>query len=68
MGRGYTVIEIEIPEDVLTQLVEARRAIRSTIANVPFRAQQYWFDLGAFEVLNARATFRPYTGQELSNG
>ena len=68
VGRGYTVIEIEIPEDVLTQLVEARRAIRSTIANVPFRAQQYWFDLGAFEVLNARATFRPYTGQELSNG
>jgi hypothetical protein len=68
VGRGYTVIEIDIPEDVLEQLVAARQAIRSAIANVPFGAQQYWFDLGAFEVLNARATLRPYAGQELSHG
>jgi hypothetical protein len=62
VGRGYTVIEIDIPEDVLNQLVEARQAIQSAIANVPFGAQQYWFDLRAFAVLNARATFRPYVG------
>jgi hypothetical protein len=68
VGRGYTVIEIDIPEDVLNQLVAARQAIRSTIVNVPFRAQQYWFDLGAFAVLNVHATFRPYVGQESSNG
>jgi len=67
-GRGYTVIEIDIPEDVLEQLIAARQAIRSAIANVPFRAQQYWFDLGAFEMLNARATLRPYAGQEPSHG
>jgi hypothetical protein len=43
-------------------LIEAQQAIQSAIANVPFGAQQYWFDLRAFEVLNARATFRPYAG------
>jgi len=68
VGRGYAVIEIEIPEDMLNQLVAARQAIRSAIVNVPFGAQQYWFDLSAFEVLNAHATFRPYAGQEPSNG
>jgi len=68
VGRGYTVIEIDIPEDILTQLVAARQAIRSAIVNVPFGAQQYWFDLRAFEVLNAHATFRPYAGQEPSHG
>jgi len=68
VGRGYAVIEIEIPEDMLNQLVAARQAIRSAIVNVPFGAQQYWFDLSVFEVLNAHATFRPYAGQEPSNG
>ena len=68
VGRGYTVIEIDIPEDILTQLVTARQAFRSAILNVPFSAQQYWFDPRAFEVLNAHATFRPYAGQEPSHG
>lgn len=68
VGRGYAVIEIEIPEDMLNQLVAAQQAIRSAIVNVPFGAQQYWFDLSAFAVLNAHATFRPYTGQKPSNG
>ena len=68
VGRGYAVIEIDIPEDVLNQLLEARQAIRSAIVNVPFGAQQDWFDLSAFAVLNAHATFRPYAGQEPSNG
>jgi hypothetical protein len=60
VGRGYTVIEIDIPDDILIQLVADRQAIRSAIVNVPFGAQQYWFDLRAFVVLNAHATFRPY--------
>jgi hypothetical protein len=68
VGRGYTVIEIDIPDDILNQLVAARQAIRSAIVNVPFGAQQYWFDLRAFAVLNAHATFRPYAGQEPSHG
>ena len=68
VGRGYTVIEIDIPDDILIQLVADRQAIRSAIVNVPFGAQQYWFDLRAFAVLNAHATFRPYVGQEPSNG
>jgi hypothetical protein len=68
VGRGYTVIEIDIPEDILNQLVVARQVLRSAIVNVPFGAQQYWFDLRAFEVLNAHATFRPYAGQEPSHG
>ena len=68
VGRGYAVIEIEIPADMLNQLIAARQAIRSAVVNVPFGAQQYWFDLSAFAVLNAHATFRPYAGQEPSNG
>jgi hypothetical protein len=36
VGRGYAVIEIEIPEDILKQLIAARQAIRSAIVNVPF--------------------------------
>jgi len=68
VGRGYTVIEIDIPEDILNQLIIAQQAMRGAIMNVPFGAQQYWFDLRAFEVLNAHATFRPYAGQEPSHG
>jgi hypothetical protein len=68
VGRGYTVIEIDVPEDVLCQLSVAGQAIKMTIANVPFVAQQYWFSIDAFDVLNARVIFRPYTGQEPSHG
>ena len=68
VGRGYAVIEIDIPEDVFNQVLAARQAIRSAIANVLFVAQQYWFDIGSFALLNARTTYRPYVGQEPSNG
>jgi hypothetical protein len=68
VGRGYTVIEVDIPAGILNQLVATRQAIQSTIANVPFVAQQYWFDMGAFAVLNAQATFRPLTEWEPLNG
>jgi hypothetical protein len=68
VGRGYAVIEVEIPEDILNQLVVMGQAIRSDIANVPFAAQQYWFGIGAFALLNAHAIFRPLTGREPPNG
>ncbi|WP_089721964.1 hypothetical protein [Candidatus Entotheonella palauensis] len=66
-GRGYTVIEINIPEPILQQLIASRFALRHTIANVPFRARQYWFDVAAFVTLNTHAAFRPHTRQEPSH-
>ncbi|ETW98949.1 hypothetical protein [Candidatus Entotheonella palauensis] len=66
-GRGYTVIEIDIPENILQQLITSQFALRHTIANVPFGAQQYRFDVAAFVTLNAHAVFRPHTRQELSH-
>lgn len=59
-GRGYTVIEIDIPEEILQQFIASQVALRRPIANVPFRAQQYWFDVAAFDMLNTHATFRPH--------
>lgn len=41
VGRGYTVIEIDIPDDVLNRLLTDRQAILNTIANVSFSAEQY---------------------------
>jgi len=68
VGRGYTVIEIDIPDEALNQLGTAGEAIKSRIANVPFAAEQYCFRIGAFVVLNAQAIFRPLRGEELSHG
>lgn len=68
VGRGYTVIEIDIPDNLLNDLIAAKQAVQSTIANVPFVAQQYLFTVDAFAILNARATLRPHLGQELSDG
>jgi hypothetical protein len=68
VGRWYTVIEIDIPDKLLNDLIAARQAVQSTIANVPFVAQQYSFTVDAFAILNARATLRPHLGQELSDG
>lgn len=68
VGRGYTVIEVDIPEDIFNQLVTTRQAIGSNISNVPFAAQQYWFDISSFELLNAHAILCPLTGREPLNG
>jgi hypothetical protein len=68
VGRGYTVIEIDIPDEALNQLDAAGEAIKSRIVNVPFAAEQYCFRIDAFAVLNAQATFRPLRGEELSHG
>jgi hypothetical protein len=59
-GRGYTVIEMELLKDDLDKLIEQGLAIRSEILNVPFVAEQFWFDTRAFDFLNTHAIFRPY--------
>jgi hypothetical protein len=59
-GRGYTVIEMHLKISDLEELFARGLANRSIIRNVPFVAEQIWFDLAAFEFLNARAEFRPY--------
>jgi hypothetical protein len=63
VGRGYTVVEMELSEDDLNHLIKSGLAIRSDISNVPFVAEQYWFALRAFDFLNAHASFRPYLRQ-----
>jgi hypothetical protein len=68
VGRGYTVIEIDIPDEALKQLDTTGEAIKSCIINVPFAAEQYCFRIDAFAVLNAQAIFRPWRGEELSHG
>ena len=62
MGRGYAVIEIRLKMSDLKTLLVRGLAIQSAIRNVPFIAEQVWFDVAAFELLNSRAEFRPYTG------
>jgi hypothetical protein len=59
-GRGYTVIEIHLKTGDLESLFARGLASRSIIRNVPFVAEQIWFDLAAFEFLNLHAEFRPY--------
>ena len=59
-GRGYTVIEMHLKTNYLEELFARGLASRSIIRNVPFVAEQIWFDLAAFEFLNTHAEFRPY--------
>lgn len=68
VGRGSTVIEMDIPALVLERLVTRGRARRGPLANVLFAAPQYGFAIGAFTCLNACVIFRPYAGQEQSHG
>ena len=61
-GQGYTVIEMRLKASDLEALFARRLAIRSIIRNVPFVAEQIWFDVAAFEFLNSHAEFRPCRG------
>jgi len=61
-GGGQAVIEIRLKISDLETLLVRGLAIQSAIRNVPFIAEQVWFDVAAFELLNSRAEFRPYTG------
>jgi len=59
IGRGYTVIEMEIIRNDLNYLEDLNLAIKSAVKNVPFQAEQYWFDISSFDYLNNHAAFRP---------
>lgn len=63
VGQGYTVIEIELPKAVLNRLIRQKLAVKSEIADAPFRAKQYWFSIRTFDLLNKYADMRPYTEQ-----
>ena len=58
-GRGYSVIEIELPDAAFVALHRNRLVHAEEIVNVPFRAVQYRFDVDAFDMLNELAIFRP---------
>jgi hypothetical protein len=61
-GSGCAVIEIRLKANDLETLFVRGLTIQSAIRNVPFIAEQVWFDVAAFEFLNSRVEFRPYTG------
>jgi len=61
-GQGYTVVEVRLKTSDMEALFVRGLAIQSIIRNVPFTAEQVWFDVAAFEFLNSRAEFRPYRG------
>ncbi len=62
-GQGYTVLEIRLKMRDLTKLFDLGLAKQSVIYNVPFAAEQIWFDVTAFEFLNTNADFSPYRGR-----
>jgi len=61
-GQGHTVIEMHLNVSDLEALFARGLAVRRIIFNVPFTAEQIWFDVTAFEFLNSHAEFRPYRG------
>lgn len=60
VGRGYTVIEMELADSDFDYLLEEALVTRHELINVPFLAEQYWIDRQAFHFLNAQAVFRPH--------
>ncbi len=59
-SRGCAVIEMSLPLVELERLIAAGLARWERIANIPFGAEQIWFDLTAFDILNEQAEFKPY--------
>ncbi|MEZ4736842.1 MAG: hypothetical protein R3E79_57910 [Caldilineaceae bacterium] len=62
--RGSAVVEIELFIEHFELLVDQGLVKKSKIVNVHFDAEQYLFDLQAFEFLNQHAAFRPYEPPE----
>jgi hypothetical protein len=58
--RGSAVVEIELFIEHFELLVDQGLVKKSKIVNVHFDADQYLFDIQAFEFLNQHAAFRPY--------
>ena len=61
-GQGYTVVKLHLKVNDLKALFARELAIQSAIRNVPFAAEQIWFDAAAFAFLNSHAEFRPHRG------
>ena len=61
---GCAVIEIELFIEHFELLVDQELVKKSKIMNVEFEADQYLFDVQAFEFLNQHAAFRPYESPE----
>jgi hypothetical protein len=55
-----TVIEMQLPAELLADLIQNDLARREVIVNVPFQGEQVWFALDTFAVLNCEARFGPY--------
>jgi|688.fasta_scaffold154300_2 hypothetical protein len=62
--KGSAVVELELFIEHFELLVEQGLVKKSKIVNVHFDADQYLFDLQAFEFLNQHAAFRPYEPPE----
>ena len=67
-GNGHTVLELELPAEMVNQLVESGQAVITVIRNVPFVAQQIRFDYATFVTLNSKGVFRPCQSKEGING
>ena len=59
-GQGYTVLKIHLKTRDLDKLFNLGLAKQSVIYNVPFAAEQIWFNKASFEFLNTNADFSPY--------
>jgi hypothetical protein len=57
---GCTVIEMSLPVVELNYLLDKGEARIEPITNVMFSAKQIWFSINTFELLNAKAEFKPY--------
>lgn len=62
--HGYTVIELEMSETTVKQFIVSGHAVLADIHNVPFVAQQIWFDVTTFATLNREGLFRPCRSKE----
>ncbi|MEZ4859728.1 MAG: hypothetical protein R3C14_00395 [Caldilineaceae bacterium] len=63
-GDGYTVVELELPDEIVERLIAAGQAKITVIHNVPFAAEQIWFDVATFATLNHVGIFRPSRSKE----
>lgn len=63
-GHGYTVVELELSDEIVEQLLTSGQAKAAPIRNVPFLAEQLWFAVSTFAILNREGVFRPCRKKE----
>lgn len=62
------MIELELSDEIVERFLASGQAQIATIRNVPFTAQQIWFDRLAFAVINRAGLFRPSQSKEGFSG